>query len=148
LIVSSILAPLSPNMPLLLITRGIQAIGTSALYPAGIGIIRNNIHHNQNRVIGTLSVFATTSAAFGPTISGLLIQFGGWPIIFYVNLPILALGIVIRSIYIPKDEKSTEKSSKMDYIDILLFSSLIDASMQKMTIALLVVAILIIPGMF
>lgn len=121
---------------------------TSALFPTGIGIIRNTIQKNQKRVIGTLSVFATTSAAFGPTISGLLIQFGGWPIIFYVNLPILALGIVIRSIYIPKDEKSTEKSSKMDYIDILLFSSLIDASMQKMTIALLVVAILIIPGMF
>lgn len=121
---------------------------TSALFPTGIGIIRNTIQKNQKRVIGTLSVFATTSAAFGPTISGLLIQFGGWPIIFYVNLPILALGIVIRSIYIPKDEKSTEKSSKMDYIDILLFSSLIDASMQKMTIALLVVAISIIPGMF
>lgn len=123
---------------------------TSALFPTGIGIIRNTIQKNQKRVIGTLSVFATTSAAFGPTISGLLIQFGGWPIIFYVNLPILALGIVISSIYIPKDEKSTEKSSKMDYIDILLFSSLIDASMQKMTIALLVVAIaiLIIPGMF
>lgn len=121
---------------------------TSALFPTGIGIIRNTIQKNQKRVIGTLSVFATTSAAFGPTISGLLIQFDGWPIIFYVNLPILALGIVIRSIYIPKDEKSTEKSSKMDYIDILLFSSLIDASMQKMTIALLVVAILIFPGMF
>lgn len=147
-VVSSILAPHSPDLLWLLIFRGIQAVGTSALFPTGIGIIRNTIQNNQNRVIGTLSVFATTSAAFGPTISGLLIQFGGWPIIFYVNLPILALGIVISSIYIPKDEKSTEKSSKMDYIDILLFSSLIDASMQKMTIALLVVAILIIPGMF
>lgn len=75
---SSILAPLSPNMPVLLGMRGIQAIATSALFPAGIGIIRQTIQHHQNRVIGTLSIFATTSAAFGPTIGGLLVQFDGF----------------------------------------------------------------------
>ncbi|MFC5463580.1 MFS transporter [Lederbergia graminis] len=121
-IVSSILAPLSPNMPLLLITRGIQAIGTSALYPAGIGIIRNNIHHNQNRVIGTLSVFATTSAAFGPTISGLLIQFGGWPIIFYVNLPVILISAIFTMFFIPKDKKTAATTYKWDGVGILLFS--------------------------
>ena len=124
-VVSSILAPLSPNMPILLTMRGIQAIGTSALFPAGVGIIRSVIQHNQNRVIGTLAVFATTSAAFGPTIGGLLIQFGGWPVIFYVNLPILALGILLTIIFIPKDAKSTEVSYKLDGIGILLFSSFI-----------------------
>src|SRR5690625_5774 len=124
-VVSSILAPLSPNMPILLTMRGIQAIGTSALFPAGVGIIRSVIQHNQNRVIGTLAVFATTSAAFGPTIGGLLIQFGGWPVIFYVNLPILALGILLTIIFIPKDAKITEVSYKLDGIGILLFSSFI-----------------------
>ena len=109
-VVSSILAPLSPNMPVLLAMRGIQAIGTSALFPAGVGIIRNTIPNNQNRVIGTLAVFATTSAAFGPTIGGMLIQFGGWPVIFYVNLPILAIGIVLTLLFIPKDQKNTAKS--------------------------------------
>lgn len=93
-VVSSILAPSSMNMLTLLVMRGIQAIGTSAHFPAGIGIIRNVIHHKQNRIIGLLAVFATTSAAFGPTIGGLLIQLGGWPVIFYVNLPILALAII------------------------------------------------------
>src|SRR5690606_37908698 len=59
-IVSSILAPLSPNMPLLLITRGIQAIGTSALYLALIGIIRINILYLQYSVIGYFSVYYTS----------------------------------------------------------------------------------------
>ncbi|WP_170140817.1 MFS transporter [Oceanobacillus arenosus] len=124
-VISSILAPLSPNMPVLLAMRGIQAIGTSALLPAGIGIIRNTIQNKQNRVIGTLSVFATTSAAFGPTISGLLIQFGGWPVIFYVNLPVLAVGIVLAILFIPKDEKNTGKKFKWDFGGIILFSLLI-----------------------
>lgn len=128
-VVSSILAPLSPNMLVLLTMRGIQAVGTSALFPAGVGIIRNTIRHNQNRVIGTLAVFATTSAAFGPTISGLLIQFGGWPVIFYVNLPVLAIGIVLSLLYIPKDDKVEAISYKWDVLGILLFSGFITSWM-------------------
>ncbi|MCM3740651.1 MFS transporter [Oceanobacillus luteolus] len=128
-VVSSILAPLSNTMIVLLIMRGIQAIGTSALFPAGVGIIRNVIQHKQNRVIGTLAVFATTSAAFGPTIGGLLIQFGGWPVIFYVNLPILALGIFLTLRYIPKDEQSSGKDHSWDIFGILLFSLTIIAWM-------------------
>ena len=124
-VVSSILAPLSPNITVLLLMRGIQAIGTSALFPAGVGIIRHTVHRNQNRVIGTLAVFATTSAAFGPTIGGMLIQFGGWPVIFYVNLPILAIGIVLTIIFIPKDQKNTAAFYKLDVLGIILFSSFI-----------------------
>ena len=80
--ISSFFAPLSANMMVLLGMRSIQAIGTSALYLAGIGMVRSYINENQNRVIATLAVFATTSAAFGPTISGLLIEYGGWMLSF------------------------------------------------------------------
>jgi MFS family permease len=121
-VVSSLLAPLSNTLLVLLFMRGIQAIGTSALFPAGIGIIREVIQYKQNRVIGTLAVFATTSAAFGPTIGGLLIQFGGWPVIFYVNLPILAFGIYLTLRYIPKDKKENQSSSRLDIAGVLLFS--------------------------
>jgi MFS family permease len=149
-VVSSLLAPLSPNMPVLLAMRGIQAIGTSALFPAGVGIIRNTIEHNQNRVIGTLAVFATTSAAFGPTIGGMLIQFGGWPVIFYVNLPILAIGIGLTLIFIPKDKKNTDISYKLDGLGIILFSFFITSWMvfllgleQGVQIEILILAVIL-----
>jgi MFS family permease len=128
-VASSILAPLSPNMPVLLLMRGIQAIGTSALFPAGVGIIRNTVQRDQNRVIGTLAVFATTSAAFGPTIGGLLIQFGGWPVIFYVNFPILAIAIGLTMMFIPRDQKNAAKSYKLDGVGIILFSCFITSWM-------------------
>ncbi len=123
--ISSFMAPLSNNMLFLLGMRSIQAIGTSALYPAGIGIVRNYIVKNQHRVIGTLTLFATTSAALGPTISGLLIKFGGWPVIFYVNFPVILISAILAIFYIPNDSKTTEKSFKWDSIGILLFSGLI-----------------------
>jgi MFS family permease len=120
--ISSFTAPLSPNMPFLLGMRAIQAIGTSALYPAGIGLVRSFIEKNQNRVIATLSVSATTSAAFGPTISGLLIQYGGWPIIFYVNFPIIILSAFLAILYFPADGEHKSESFKWDKIGIMLFS--------------------------
>lgn len=128
-LLSSVLAPLSQNMMTLLGMRLIQAIGTSALYPAGIGMVRLYIKQNQNRVIGTLAVFATTSAAFGPTISGLLIQYGGWPVIFYVNLPVIFLSAFLTWFYIPKDEPTKGTSFKWDVIGMLLFSAFITSWM-------------------
>jgi len=128
-LLSSVLAPLSQNMMTLLGLRLIQAIGTSALYPAGIGMVRLYIKQNQNRVIGTLAVFATTSAAFGPTISGLLIQYGGWPVIFYVNLPVIFLSAFLTVFYIPKDEPTKGTSFKWDVIGMLLFSAFITSWM-------------------
>ena len=119
--ISSFMAPLSPNMMFLLGMRAIQAFGTSALYPAGIGIVRTYIEKNQNRVIATLSVFATTSAAFGPTISGLLVEYGGWPVIFYVNFPVIILSGILAFKYIPSDRISTAKGFKWDIIGIILF---------------------------
>ncbi|THE10430.1 MFS transporter [Bacillus timonensis] len=122
-LISSILAPMSNSMMMLLSMRLIQAIGTSALYPAGIGMVRLYIKQNQNRVIGTLAVFATTSAAFGPTISGLLIQYGGWPVIFYVNLPVIFLSALLTWLYIPKDEPIKENTFKWDIVGMILFSA-------------------------
>ena len=127
--ISSLLAPLSPNMLFLVGMRTIQAIGTSALYPSGIGMVRAYISKNQNRVIATLAVFATTSAAFGPTISGLLIQYGGWPIIFYVNFPVIIMSAILALKYIPKDIKNEEKTFKWDIIGIILFGSLMSCWM-------------------
>jgi MFS family permease len=123
--ISSFAAPLSQNMPFLLGMRAIQAIGTSAVYPAGMGIVRSYIEKNQNRVIGSLTVCATTSAAFGPTISGLLIQQGGWHVIFYVNFPIIIISAVLGFFYIPQDEKGPAKTFKWDGMGIIVFSCMI-----------------------
>ena len=108
-------------MMFLLGMRAIQAIGTSALFPAGIGIVRTYIDKNQNRVIATIAVFATTSAALGPTISGLLVQTAGWPVIFYVNFPIIITSAILTFLYIPKDLKIAVKPYKWDFIGIVIF---------------------------
>lgn len=55
--VASMLAPFSPGFWWLIGFRVIQSLGSSALFPAGMGIIRNVITTRQARALGILSLF-------------------------------------------------------------------------------------------
>ncbi|MBP1154070.1 MULTISPECIES: MFS transporter [unclassified Paenibacillus] len=123
--VSSMLAPLSPSFHWLLAFRVIQAVGTSALFPSGMGIIRSSITENQARALGILTIFSSTSAALGPSIGGLLIHYGDWPAIFLFNLPVILLSFVLAVKIIPADVKQNVKHIKIDIWGIILFSLLI-----------------------
>ncbi|MFD0678547.1 MULTISPECIES: MFS transporter [unclassified Paenibacillus] len=120
--VSSLLAPLAPTFHWLMAFRVVQAIGTSAIFPAGMGIIRSSITHNQARAMGILSVFSSTSAAVGPSIGGLLIHYGDWPAIFLINFPVIVVSLLLAVRIIPADVGSTTGAGKIDLCGIALFS--------------------------
>jgi MFS family permease len=122
---SSCLAPFSPSFGWLIGFRVIQAIGSSALYPAGMGIIRSQITSNQARALSILSVFSGTSAALGPSLGGFLIHYGDWPLIFLFNFPFIAASFVLAWKLFPRDTKGTGQVSDMDWTGVLLFSSTI-----------------------
>jgi EmrB/QacA subfamily drug resistance transporter len=123
--VASALAPLAPNFGSLIFFRIIQAIGSSTLYPAGMGAIRKYITTKQAQSLGILNVFASTSAAFGPSIGGFLIHFGDWPAIFLINFPFIVASLILTIRVFPKDEKSHGKAAFPDVGGILLFSGAI-----------------------
>jgi MFS family permease len=122
---ASILAPLSPGFSWLIGFRIIQAIGSSTLHPAGMGIIRNMITTKQARALGILSIFASTSAALGPSIGGFLIHLGDWPAIFFINFPFILLSMILAVKILPKDPPRQQKLLKLDGIGMLLFAMLV-----------------------
>src|SRR5690606_28091701 len=86
---SSCLAPLAPSFGWLIGFRIIQALGSSALFPSGMAIIRSQITANQAKALGIVSIFSGTSAAFGPSIGGSLLHYGDWSLIFLCNFPFI-----------------------------------------------------------
>ncbi|GGJ11428.1 putative MFS-type transporter YwoD [Alicyclobacillus cellulosilyticus] len=96
-------APFAPTFAWLIVLRLIQAAGTSALYPAGMGIIRDHVGEGQARALALLSVFASGAAAFGPSIGGLVLHWGDWPAIFWINFPFLAAGLALATFILPRD---------------------------------------------
>ena len=125
--ISAIGAPFAPAFAILIIMRLFQAVGSGAIYPAGIGMIRDHIHEKQGAALGFISLTMSAMAALGPTIGGFLIAWGDWPAIFLVNIPVLFICFLLGWFALPEDEtrkklKLQELIQKMDLFGILLFS--------------------------
>ena len=112
--VSSLLAPTSATFPLLLVYRALQALGTSALFPSGMGIVRREVTDRQARQMSRLSVIMSVSAAFGPSVGGFLIRAGDWPAIFTVNFPILIVAFALAWKVIPEDRREMAARAATD----------------------------------
>ena len=95
-------APLSPSFGWLVAARAVQALATSTAFPAGLGLIRAASGHRvPASSLAVLSVAASTSAALGPTIGGLLLAQWGWQAIFLVNIPITLTCIALALRWLP-----------------------------------------------
>lgn len=124
-VVASILAPFSPSYGWLIGFRLLQAIGSSTLFPAGMGMVRHILKGNQGRGLAILSVFSSTSAAFGPSIGGFLIDVGDWPLIFLINIPFVLISLTSAIFVLPKDTPKKDRKIHLDYSGITLFAMMI-----------------------
>ena len=128
---SSLLAPFSPSFSWLVFFRALQAIGSSVFYPVGTGLIRELITERRASALGVLAVFTSTSAAVGPTLGGLLIHGGGWRLLFFVNLPFLAVSCVLAAIVLPRDptKRAAGRSPFVDLPGVGLFAAALTSTL-------------------
>lgn len=108
---STISAPFSPNFAWLIALRLIQSIGSGAIFPAGMGIVRNYIKERQANALAILAVFSSGAAAFGPSIGGIMMNWGDWPAIFWVNIPVIVVGLAFGWWVLPRDNVSRGASA-------------------------------------
>lgn len=120
--ISSIFAPFSPNYPFLLGCRALQAIGSSTLFPSGMSMARTYITRKQAQALAILSIFSTTSAAFGPSIGGFLIASWDWPAIFLVNFPFIIISFTLAMIVLPNQGQVKIELHRIDFLGIILFA--------------------------
>ncbi|HEY3504982.1 MAG TPA: MFS transporter [Actinocatenispora sp.] len=95
--VASVAAPFAPSIGVLVACRVLLGLGTAAQYPAGVAMVRMVEERTGARAsgaLGILSICSQTAVAFGPSLGGLLVGAFGWPAIFLVNLPFVAVGAV------------------------------------------------------
>ncbi|GMA49795.1 putative MFS-type transporter YwoD [Alicyclobacillus contaminans] len=101
--VSSASAPFAPSFTWLIVLRLIQSFGSGAIYPAGMGIVRKYITDGQAQSLAFLAVFSSGAAAFGPSIGGLLMHWGDWPTIFWINFPFILGSFTLGVCMLPND---------------------------------------------
>ncbi|SIT35820.1 Major facilitator superfamily MFS_1 [Paraburkholderia ribeironis] len=87
---ASLLCGLASNMLTLVISRGLQGIGGGILIGTVFATVADLFPNPKLRLRWLVFITATFGIAnmFGPTLGGLLTQYGGWRLVFFVNLPV------------------------------------------------------------
>jgi MFS family permease len=101
--VASLAGAFSASVGQLIACRCVQAVGSSALFPAGMGMLRHAISDRRAQAIGVVSIFSSTAAALGPTLGGFLVAWQGWPAILIVNVPFVLAALAL-AMALPADE--------------------------------------------
>ena len=105
----SLLCSLAPNIETLIAARLLQAIGGSMLNPVAMSIITQVFtgRVERARAIGVWGGVVGISMALGPIVGGALIELVDWRAVFWINMPICALAIVLTAIFVPESRSAT-----------------------------------------
>src|SRR5262245_60376339 len=94
---------LAPNVRQLILARGLQGIGGALLVPGSLALISANfVQEERGRAIGAWSGFTAITAAIGPVLGGWLIQRGSWRWVFFINLPLGLIVLILATWKVPE----------------------------------------------
>ncbi len=103
----SILCGLSESLLQLVAARILEGMGGAMMVPVGRLIILRAASKAQ--LVSAMIWFTTPSLigpVLGPPLGGLIVTYASWRWIFFINVPIAVLGIVLTSLYIKNSRES------------------------------------------
>ena len=110
----SALCGLAWSLPILITFRILQGLGGAALFPLSITLLfREFPPQERGTAMGIFGVPALLAPALGPTLGGYLVTYVGWQAIFYVNVPIGIVAIILAAILIR--EYRPEGQTRFDF---------------------------------
>ncbi|MGY3766685.1 MFS transporter [Vagococcus vulneris] len=121
-IIGSFLCGIANTLPLLLLARVVQAIGASMTMATNNGIITEAFPLSERgRALGMIGSFVSLGAIAGPGIGGVILSHFHWSYIFWINVPIGLLTILIGWRLLPKSQ-IVKKRADIDFFGFILFS--------------------------
>src|SRR5258708_5449822 len=119
-LVGSALSGTSQSMTQLIAFRAFQGLGTGALTPIAIAVVGDLFTpRERGKWQGVTGAVFGLSAIIGPTLGGWITQYSSWRWIFYVNLPVGLLALLVLIFLMPTLRGKAQKVS-IDYIGAAL----------------------------
>ncbi len=119
--IGSVLCGFSVNLPMLIFFRVVQGAMGAFMSPLAITLLWTEFPPNERgTAMGALGVPILLAPAFGPTLGGYIVTYLGWQLIFFINLPIGILGIILGIIFLR--EGQAERRARFDLPGFLFAS--------------------------
>jgi EmrB/QacA subfamily drug resistance transporter len=121
--VTSLLSGLAPNAHVLIGARVLQGLAGGLVNPQVSGLVQQMFRGaERGRAFGVLGTTVGVGTAIGPLVGGALIALGGpeigWRLVFFVNIPIGIVVILLARRLLPPPTESTEH--RLDILGALI----------------------------
>ncbi len=122
-VVGSALCGLSVSLTMLTGMRALQGIGAAMLFANGPAILTKTFPAaERGRALGTLAMFTYLGLTAGPSLGGWLAHAFGWRSVFYMNVPVGAIGVVLAARTI-EDDRPEGRGERFDVRGAALFTA-------------------------
>jgi EmrB/QacA subfamily drug resistance transporter len=113
---------LSDSIALVITFRVFQGLFGALLMPAALGLLRATFPAERlNMAIGIWGMVIGASTAGGPIIGGLLVQHVSWQSVFFINVPVGVLALLL-GLLILLDHRARNAPRSFDLLGIALLS--------------------------
>jgi EmrB/QacA subfamily drug resistance transporter len=102
--VASLLCGLAVNVYMLIVCRFLQALGGGGFVPSAMGAVADRWGRDRERAIGFFSSIFPLGALVGPALGGLIVTFFTWRVIFFINVPVGIVLVLLLAWLLPSSE--------------------------------------------
>jgi len=118
----SFLCGIASDIHLLVACRILQGCGGAMMVPVGrLTLVRSFAKSELLRMMSFVSIPALVAPMLGPIAGGLIVGYLHWRIIFFLNIPIGLVGLVLVYIHLP--DYREENPHPLDVVGLILFGS-------------------------
>lgn len=105
---ASVIAGLSLSIVMLVVARVLQGVFAAMLVPAGLAVVRQTFPEARLGVaFGIYGMVSSLALIGGPLVGGLLVQAASWHWVFFINVPVAIVSILIGAFTIPRATTTT-----------------------------------------
>jgi len=121
---------------LLIAARAAQGLGAAVMMALTMAFVGEAVPKSRTgSAMGVLGTMSAVGTALGPSLGGVLIASFGWQAIFFVNVPLGVLALVLAQRYLPADRRASKADqTSFDNVGTLLLALTLAAYALAVTI--------------
>jgi EmrB/QacA subfamily drug resistance transporter len=103
----SLAGSLAPTPEVLLVARAVQGLGGALVFPATLALVNTTFAEGRerNRAVAIWGGAGAAGLVIGVLLGGVLTQAFGWEAVFFVNVPLASIALLLAFALIPADGK-------------------------------------------